>query len=108
MAYAQLVGYQFETWLQADDDYSNAFRQYLQDRTPNTSGGPPPLVIRVSAWIGADDRVKQVEFDSLGDATADANLHRILTGHLMTQPPPDMRQPLRLSLHLAKDAEKTP
>lgn len=109
MAYAQLVGHQFETWLEADDDYSNAFRQYLHDRTPNASGDPPPVTIKIRAWIGADGRVKQVEFDSLGDTNADATLHRILTGHLMTQPPPlDMQQPLRLNLHLAESAETMP
>jgi hypothetical protein len=101
IAYAQLVGHQFQTWLEANDDNANALHQYLEEHVPDASGDASPPSIGVRAWIDADGRVTRVEFNSLGDADADAVLHRLLTGHLMTKPPPpDMLQPLRVRLNL--------
>jgi len=101
IAYAQLVGYQFQAWLEADDDAANDLHRYLDNQIPNGNGDTPPPSIGIRAWIGADGHVTKVEFNSLGDANADAILHRLLTSHLMTEPPPsEMRQPLRIRLNL--------
>jgi hypothetical protein len=106
IAYAQLVGSQFQTWLEANDDGANDFHRYLDDQVPTAKGDAPPPSIGVRAWIGPDGRVTEVEFDSLGDANADATLHRLLTGHLITKAPPsDMRQPLRIRLQLTANPE---
>lgn len=107
IVYAQLVGHQFQAWLEADDDAANQLHQYLEDRILNAKDdAPPPPAVVIRAWIGADGRVTRVEFDSLGDAQADAILHRLLSGHLISEPPPaDMRQPLRVRLHLTANAE---
>jgi hypothetical protein len=105
--YAQLVGRQFQAWLEADDDAANQFHTYLENRILNAKGDAPPSLI-VRAWIGADGAVTKVAFDSFGDPDADAKLRQLLTSHPITEPPPpDMRQPLRVRLHLEANPDAT-
>ncbi|WP_144152892.1 YbaB/EbfC family DNA-binding protein [Paraburkholderia sp. BCC1885] len=101
IAYAQLVGHQFQVWLEADDDTANQLHGYLENRILNAKGDAPPPAIVIRAWIDPSGQVSRVDFDSLGDPKADAILRQLLTTHPITEPPPsDMRQPLRVRLHL--------
>lgn len=102
VAYAQLVGQQFQAWIEADDPDADRFHQFLDTRMSETGPGIRPLsAVLVRAWIGSDGRVTRVSFDSLGDPKADATLRTLLTAHpVPNPPPPDMRQPLRVRLHI--------
>lgn len=100
-SYAGLVGRQFQVWLMGDDDVAYRFHKFLEDRAVGGLDAPlPPLQVKV--WIDADGRVGRVEFLSLGDAQADADLRQLLTQKSLSEPPPpDMRQPLMLRLNLS-------
>lgn len=102
VAYAQLVGQQFQSWIEADDPEADRFHQYLDVRMSEADATHPPLsTILVRAWIGPDGSVTRVLFDSMGDARADAALRGLLAGHpLRDPPPPGLRQPLRVRLHI--------
>ncbi|WP_440130165.1 YbaB/EbfC family DNA-binding protein [Trinickia symbiotica] len=106
IAYAQLVGRQFHAWLEADNDAADRLHQYLEERILNAQADAPPPAIVIRAWIGANGSITNVEFDSLGDAKADATLRQLLTQHPMSEtPPPDMLQPLRVRLRLTPNPE---
>lgn len=102
ISYAQLVGRQFQGWLEDDGPAADALHAYLEDRVVHATADAPPPAIVVRAWIGATGAVTRIEFDTLGDAKADAALRQLLTraGPLTEPPPPDMRQPLRVRLRL--------
>ncbi|WP_180970586.1 YbaB/EbfC family DNA-binding protein [Burkholderia sp. WAC0059] len=108
--YAQQVGQQFQAWIEADDPDADRFHQYLDARMGEASPDHPPAsTILVRAWIGPDGRVTQVLFDSLGDTGADATLRTLLTVHpVPSSPPPDMRQPLRIRLHIQPNPDAAP
>lgn len=106
IAYAQLVGRQFQGWLEADGDAADRLHRSLEARVLNARADSPPPAIVVRAWIGANGTVTRVEFDTLGDPSADAALRQLLTtGPLAEPPPPDMRQPLRVRLRLAPNPD---
>ncbi|WP_414136397.1 YbaB/EbfC family DNA-binding protein [Burkholderia territorii] len=99
--YAQLVGRQFQAWLEADGDAADRLHRYLEERVLNARADAPPPAIVVRAWIGANGAVTRVEFASLGSADADATLRQLLTASPLTEaPPPDLLQPLRVRLRL--------
>ncbi|WP_390885667.1 YbaB/EbfC family DNA-binding protein [Burkholderia territorii] len=101
ISYAQLVGRQFQAWLEADGDPADRLHRYLEERVLNARADAPPPAIVVRAWIGANGAVTRVEFASLGSADADATLRQLLTASPLTEaPPPDMLQPLRVRLRL--------
>ncbi|KWF72267.1 hypothetical protein [Burkholderia pseudomultivorans] len=102
ISYAQLIGHQFQEWLEGDGPAADTLHAYLEDRVVHATADAPPPAIVVRAWIGATGTVARVEFDSLGNANADAALRQLLTGAgpLTEPPPPDMRQPLRVRLRL--------
>ncbi|WP_349544567.1 YbaB/EbfC family DNA-binding protein [Paraburkholderia acidicola] len=103
--YAHQVGRQFQASLETDNDAANQLHQFLEDRILNAKGDTPPPAIVVRAWIGANGAVTRVEFDTLGDAKADATLRQMLTAHPIAEPPPaDMRQPLRVRLQMTATA----
>lgn len=107
VSYAQLVGRQFQGWLEVDGDAADSLHAYLEDRVVHATADAPPPAIVVRAWIGADGTVTRVEFDTLGNASADAALRKLLTaaGPLTEPPPPDMRQPLRVRLRLTPNPD---
>ncbi|WP_414144382.1 YbaB/EbfC family DNA-binding protein [Burkholderia territorii] len=99
--YAQLVGRQFQAWLEADGDAADRLHRYLEERVLNARADAPPPAIVVRAWIGANGAVTRVEFASLGSSDADATLRQLLTASPLAEaPPPDMLQPLRVRLRL--------
>ncbi|WP_414144245.1 YbaB/EbfC family DNA-binding protein [Burkholderia territorii] len=101
ISYAQLVGRQFQAWLEADGDAADRLHRYLEERVLNARADAPPPAIVVRAWIGANGAVTRVEFASLGSADADATLRQLLTASPLAEaPPPDMLQPLRVRLRL--------
>ncbi|MNR63492.1 hypothetical protein D3C85_1858230 [compost metagenome] len=56
----------------------------------------------VRLWVTPQGRIERLEFDSLGQAQADADLRQLLAADPLPEPPPrDMRQPLVLQLSLA-------
>ncbi|RKP52841.1 YbaB/EbfC family DNA-binding protein [Trinickia fusca] len=95
--YAQLVGRQFQGWLEQDNDSTKQLHRYIDERLQNADAYALPPTIAIRAWIGADGTVTKVEFDSLGDESADASLRKLLTGHALPErPPADMLQPLHV------------
>ncbi|KUZ17362.1 hypothetical protein WI69_17420 [Burkholderia diffusa] len=101
ISYAQLVGRQFQAWLEADGDAADRLHRYLEQRVLNARADAPPPAIVVRAWIGANGAVTRVEFASLGSADADATLRQLLTESPINEAPPlDMLQPLRVRLRL--------
>jgi len=101
ISYAQLASNQFQAWL-SDPENEAVVRLHesLQARMLDSGGQPPePVVVRV--WVDVDGRVYRVEFATLGDARADADLRGVLTAQPLSEPPPrDMRQPMVLRLKL--------
>jgi hypothetical protein len=97
MAYAATAGSELQQRLQQEQDPKvQRVLAWLQAHPQM----PTPLP--VSLWIAADGRIAKLEFDSLGDAQADADLRATLqSAPLSSAPPADMRQPLRLGLVLA-------
>ena len=103
MRYAQLASTQLQARL---DDHADAaalrLQGWMQDRLLPRQAAPHPaasLVMRV--WLAPSGRVERVEFDSLGNAQADADLRAVLmTQALSEPPPPDMRQPMVMELAL--------
>lgn len=97
ISYAQLTGNQFQAWL-SDPASETVVRLHAA-----LEGRPEPLpgvVARV--WVAADGRVERLEFASLGNALADADLRAVLTAQPLSEPPPpDMRQPMVLELTLS-------
>lgn len=98
MAYAASVSAELQQRLQQEQDVpAQRLLAWLQAH-PET---PAPLV--VSVWIGRDGAISKLDFDSLGDAQADADLRTTLqAAPLPSAPPQDMRQPLRLGLALTR------
>ncbi|GAB7524648.1 YbaB/EbfC family DNA-binding protein [Paraburkholderia sp. 2C] len=101
IAYAQIVGEQFQRSLEAYDDTANELHAFLEDRIQHGPADTIPSMVTVRAWIGNDGSVTRVVFDSLGDAQADNDLRAVLMAHAIgVSPPADMRQPLRVRLVL--------
>lgn len=101
ISYAQLVSNQFQAWLaNGENEAVVRLHTHLQQRVLNQADVPyGPTIVRV--WVADDGQVSRVEFDSLGDPAADADLRGILTAQPLSEPPPrDMRQPMVLRLKL--------
>jgi hypothetical protein len=100
--YAQSASDQFQTWLSDDSsDLVVRLHAWLEQRDTNDRlmGTSMPVIARV--WISAQGWVERVEFESLGDPQADADLRALLSRKPLSAPPPaDMRQPLVLQLRL--------
>lgn len=100
--YAQRVSRQLQQGLGDPDDKAVAGLQaWMQERILSQAVPPAsaPLVVRV--WISSTGRIERVDFDSLGQAQADADLRATLTARTIGEPPPpEMRQPLVLQLGL--------
>lgn len=101
IGYAQMAGTQFEAWL-SDPASDTAARLHAWMQERSAQGGqfvPPPLIVRV--WVAPSGQVQRVEFASLGQAQADADLRALMTARVLPEvPPPDMRQPMMLELTL--------
>lgn len=100
--YAQATSEQFQAWLSDDSsDLVVRLHAWLEQRDTNDRlmGTSMPVITRV--WISAQGWVERVEFESLGDPQADADLRALLSRKPLSAPPPaDMRQPLVLQLKL--------
>jgi len=109
IAYAQIVGEQFQRSLEAYDDTANELHAFLEDRMQHAPADTIPSTVTVRAWIGNDGAVTRVAFDSLGDAQADNDLRALLMAHAIgVSPPADMRQPLRVRLVLEAKPDTPP
>ncbi|MDR3005987.1 MAG: hypothetical protein LBV14_17355 [Acidovorax sp.] len=101
VAYAQQVSAQFQEQL-ADAGNPAVLRlhAWMQERMQQAS--PAPLApLRLRVWVAPAGRVERLEFDSLGQAQADADLHELLSvPPLRERPPADLRQPMALELSL--------
>ncbi|MEI2415511.1 YbaB/EbfC family DNA-binding protein [Orrella sp. JC864] len=102
ISYAQLASNQFQAWLSDPEDPAVVrLHERLQQRMleENRAGLPEPVVVRV--WVAASGQVERVEFNTLGDVQADADLRGVLSARPLSEPPPrDMRQPMVLRLRL--------
>lgn len=100
--YAQSTSDQLQTWLSdGSSELVVRLHAWLEQRDTNDRlmGTSMPVVTRV--WISAQGWVERVEFESLGDPQADADLRALLSRKPLSAPPPaDMRQPLVLQLSL--------
>src|SRR5689334_6227530 len=57
ITYAQLVGRQFQGWLEADGDAADRLHRSLEARVLNARADSPPPALVVRAWIGANGAV---------------------------------------------------
>lgn len=100
--YAQSTSDQFQAWLSdGSSDLVVRLHVWLEHRDTNDRlmGTSMPVITRV--WISDQGWVERVEFESLGDPQADADLRALLSRKPLSAPPPaDMRQPLVLQLRL--------
>jgi hypothetical protein len=109
VAYAQLVGEQFQHSLEGYDATASELHAYLEDRMQHSPPETIPSMVDVRAWIGADGSVTRVAFASFGDAQADDDLRAVLMAYAIGVPPPaDMRQPLRVRLVLEAKPDPQP
>lgn len=107
LSYAQSVSLAFEDRLgnQASETVQrlHAWLQQHLLQSPQTRPEAPALVVRL--WVAPQGQIERLEFDSLGQAQADADLRQLLASDPLPTPPPrDMRQPLVLQLSLAVGA----
>lgn len=104
ISYAQLASNQFQAWL-SDPGNDTVVRLHGWWQERMLSGGPiiaavPTVVVRV--WVAASGQVERLEFPSLGQAQADADLRSLLTAQALSEPPPpDMKQPMVMELALS-------
>jgi hypothetical protein len=96
--FAQLVQDQFKALLEANNSTAERFRLFLKNQA--NSGDFPSTALLVHVWVGADGKVKRVDFPALLDRQADADLHAILERGNIGRPPADMPQPLLVKLAL--------
>lgn len=104
LSYAQTVSHVFQDRL-GDEGNVTAQRlhAWMQERLLQTQQSAPALVLRL--WVAPAGKIERLEFDSLGQAQADADLRQLLATDPLPEPPPrDMRQPLVLQLSLAVGA----
>lgn len=102
ISYAQMAGNQFEAWLSDPaNDTVVRLHTWMQERMLKDGQPlPPPLVVRV--WVAPSGKVERVEFASLGQVQADADLRSLMMAQSLSEPPPrDMRQPMVLQLTLS-------
>ena len=101
LSYAQTVSHVFQDRL--GDQGSEAVQRlhaWMQQRLLQTQQSAPALVVRL--WVAPAGQIERLEFDSLGQAQADADLRSLLAGNPLPEPPPRaMRQPLVLQLSLS-------
>lgn len=97
--YAELVRFRFAEWMGGDGEAARRLHVFMENRL--VSGSVPAEAVVVKAWVTPDGTVQRVEFPSLGDDQADADLRSLLTqGAVGEAPPRDMLQPLHLKLSL--------
>jgi len=101
--YAELVGNQLQDRLgDAQNEAVVRLHGWMQERILKEGQVAPPAPLVVRLWIAADGGVSRLEFASLCQAQADADLRAVLTAEPLSEPPPrDMRQPMVLQLSLA-------
>ncbi|WP_411881796.1 YbaB/EbfC family DNA-binding protein [Polaromonas sp. YR568] len=103
ISYAQLVGNQLQDRLgDAASEPVVRLHAWMQERLLKEGQAVPaqPLVVRL--WIAPNGQVSKLEFASLGQAQADADLRGLLTAQPLSEPPPrDMRQPMVLELAMS-------
>ncbi|GGB95483.1 hypothetical protein GCM10007205_00880 [Oxalicibacterium flavum] len=101
ISYAQMASNQFEAWLGNPDDESvQRLHAWMQERLLQ-DGPPVPTSLVVRVWVEPNGRVGRMEFASLGQNQADADLRSIMTAQPLSEPPPpDMRLPMVLQLSL--------
>jgi hypothetical protein len=104
ISYAQLTSNQFQDWL---SDPTSAAVVRLHAALAEGLSKTLALDVVARVWVAADGRVERLEFPSLGNAQADADLRTVLMSQLLPEsPPPDMRQPMVLQLSLSPEAGK--
>lgn len=103
ISYAELVGNQLQDRLgDAQNEAVVRLHGWMQERILKEGQASPPAPLIVRLWIAVDGGVRRLEFASLGQAQADADLRAVLTTEPLSEPPPrDMLQPMVLQLSLA-------
>ncbi len=105
IAYAQLTSGQLQGWL-GDETNEAALRlqQWGQQRLSGSADAAMDNAIVLQLWVAADGAIERIEFPSLGDAQADADLRHVLTTQSISEPPPkDMLQPMVLGVKLERE-----
>ena len=103
ISYANLAGNQLQASLSDPaNDAVVRLHGWMQERILKEGQAVPPAPLVVRLWIAADGGVSRLEFSTLGQAQADADLRAVLATEPLSEPPPrDMRQPMVLQLSLA-------
>ena len=104
LTYAQLVSRQLQLWYAQPTSVARELRHYVATHLDTV---PEPL--EVALWFNARGRIDRLEFDSLGDTKANDALRTLWTEKPVAEaPPPRMRQPLVLRVHLQKATPDDP
>jgi hypothetical protein len=106
VAYAEGATQAITGWLNDPAPPAPRVRARLQVAQPDPDQPVPPLVVKV--WTGHDGAITHVEFASLGDVQADADLRALLIGRRLSPPPKHMRLPMRIALELKPDHRAPP
>lgn len=105
VAYAQLTSGQLQGWL-GDETNEAALRlqQWGQQHLSGSGDAAIDKAIVLWLWVASDGAIERVEFPSLGDAQADADLRHVLITQSISEPPPkDMLQPMVLGVNLERE-----
>lgn len=100
-AFAMRLKSACEQALEAKDETGRRLQLSLRKLHAATSPDEPPMRVTVSLWIRADGTIERVSLAALSDAQATSDLRALLSRANAGVPPPDMLQPVRLSLSLA-------
>lgn len=94
VAYAETVAETVSTWLETDNQPATAARAYIGAREASPD---EPLIVKI--WIDPEGRLSRLDVSSQKDAAATPLMREALIGRILTNaPPPEMRQPLHISL----------
>jgi hypothetical protein len=101
VAYAQRASRQFQLALESDAAAAQRVQARFAQQASDATGEVPPI-LRVKVWFETSGRVNRVEFASLGNDAADADLRQVLlTTAIGAAPPEHMKQPVVVRLSVA-------
>ncbi|HEX7791453.1 MAG TPA: hypothetical protein VF467_13120 [Afipia sp.] len=94
-AFAAELQVRLQERLAADDEAARRFHEFM-----NQNNKSSPAFATVRAWVAQNGKLERIEFDGIDDHSVAVNLRALLAATSVSEPPPDMLQPLRLRIGL--------